>query len=119
MKIAVPTTGSDLDATMDARFGRASKFIIFDDETKEFEITDNMKNLNAAQGAGIQTAQNIADTGSQVVITGHCGPKAYKALKAAGIKIFSSKPEAVREVLGLYFEGSLKEISAPDVEGHW
>ena len=80
MKIAITTSGNDLNAPLDSRFGRAPKFLIYDLEAKTFEIIDNEQNLNAAQGAGIQSAQNIARLGAKALVTGHCGPKAFRVL---------------------------------------
>ena len=119
MKIALTTSGSDLAAPLDSRFGRAPKFLIYDLEANTFETLDNDQNLNAAQGAGIQSAQNIARTGVRALITGHCGPKAFRVLVAAGIKIFNSDAPTVAAALQQYQSNQLKEASAADVEGHW
>ena len=119
MKIAFTTSGSDLSAPLDGRFGRAPKFLIYDLETKTFEVIDNAQNLNAAQGAGIQSAQNIARRGVGALITGHRGPKAFRTLQAAGIKIFNTSAATVKEALELYLAGKLDESKSADVEGHW
>lgn len=109
MKIAITTSGNDLNAPLDSRFGRAPKFLIYDLESKTFEVADNKQNLNAAQGAGIQSSQNIARLGAGAVITGHCGPKAFRVLQAAGIKIHNSSAATVSEALELYIAGKLAE----------
>jgi predicted Fe-Mo cluster-binding NifX family protein len=88
MKIAFTTSGTDLNAPLDSRFGRAPKFLIYDVETSAFEVVDNQQNLNAAQGAGIQSAETVARLGAKAVVTGHCGPKAFRVLAAAGIRIY-------------------------------
>ena len=88
MKIAITSTGKDLSSSVDSRFGRARYFIIYDTETGEWKAYDNSTNMNAAQGAGIQSAQNVIDHGAEAVITGRCGPKAFKTLKAGDVKIF-------------------------------
>lgn len=119
MKIALTTSGNDLNAPLDSRFGRAPKFLIYDLETETFEIIDNEQNLNAAQGAGIQSAQNIARFGAKALVTGHCGPKAFRVLKAAGIKIYNTSAATVKEALELYIAGKLVEATSSDVEGHW
>ncbi|TET61977.1 hypothetical protein E3J48_05015 [Candidatus Aerophobetes bacterium] len=41
MKIAVSSTGQDLNALVDARFGRCQYFVIVDPETMEFEAAPN------------------------------------------------------------------------------
>lgn len=119
LKIALTTSGSDLNAPLDSRFGRAPKFIIYDLEADKFEIVDNAQNLNAAQGAGIQSAQNIARLGVGALITGHCGPKAFRVLTQAGIKIYNSSAETVAEALEQYRAGKLSEAASADVDGHW
>ncbi len=119
MKIALTTSGNDLNALMDSRFGRAPKFLIYDLEAKTFEVIDNEQNLNATQGAGIQSAQNIARMGVGAVITGHCGPKAFRTLQAAGIKIYNAFAATVTEALKQYRAGKLSEAKSADVEGHW
>lgn len=119
MKIALTTSGNDMKAPLDSRFGRAPKFLIYDLETNTFEVADNEQNSNAPQGAGIQSAQNIARLGVKALITGYCGPKAFKVLKAAGIKIYNSNAATVLDALDQYRNNKLSEASSSDVEGHW
>ena len=110
MKIALTTSGNDLNAPLDGRFGRASKFLIYDLEANTFEMVDNEQNLNAAQGAGIQSAQTIARLGVRALVTGHCGPKAFKVLKAAGIKIYNTSAATVTEALDQYRDNKLSKL---------
>ena len=119
MKIAFSTSGADLNAPLDPRFGRAAKFLVYDTETASFAVIDNQQNLNAAQGAGIQSAQNVAATGAQVLVSGHCGPKAFRVLAAAGIKVYTSDAPTVSVALEAVREGKLKESTGADVEVHW
>ena len=119
MKIAFSTSGADLNAPLDSRFGRAAKFLIYDTETALFAVVDNQQNLTAAQGAGIQSAQNVANSGAQALVTGHCGPKAFRVLKAAGIDVYTSDAPTVAAALALYLAGKLKKSLDADVEGHW
>ena len=119
MKIAFTTTGSDLAAAPDSRFGRAPKFLIYDLETDAYVVIDNVQNLNAAQGAGIQSAETIARQGVGALVTGHCGPKAFRVLAAAGVRVYHCDAPTVAEALDRWRKGKLTESSAPDVEGHW
>src|SRR5574344_1925901 len=75
MKIAIKSSGENLDNEIDLRFGRAKGFIIYETNDDSFEFIDNVHNLEAAQGAGIQAAQNVVNKNVEAVITGHCGPK--------------------------------------------
>ena len=119
MKIALTTSGKDLNAPLDSRFGRAPKFLVYDLEAKTFEVVDNDQNLNAAQGAGIQSAQNIARLGVKALITGHCGPKAFRVLQAAKIKIYNTTTSTVLEAINDYRNGKSTEAVSADAEGHW
>ncbi len=119
MKIAITSTGATLDATVDSRFGRAAMFVLYDLDNDSFEVVDNIQNLNAAQGAGIQAAQNVFNMGAGALITGHCGPKAYAALNAAGVKIYAGADGSVESMLAKYRAGELAESNEADVEGHW
>ena len=86
-KIAVTSEGPALDDRMDMRFGRAAGFIIIDPRSMTFEYLDNGAGQVRGQGAGIQAAETVARAGAGAVLTGFVGPKAFQALKAAGIKI--------------------------------
>lgn len=119
MKVAFSTSGSTLDAPLDSRFGRASHFLVYDTETERFELIDNGQNLNAAQGAGIQAAQTVSRTGAKHLVTGHCGPKAFKVLQAAGITIYTADAPTVADGLKLFLSGTLKPSNSADVDGHW
>ncbi len=119
MKIAVTAEGEKLTSPIDLRFGRAKYLIIVDTDTGDFQSHDNSINLNAAQGAGIQTGSNIANLGVEAVITGNVGPNAFKTLRAAGVKIFLTKKQTVAEAVELFKAGKLKDIDHANVEGHW
>jgi len=119
MKVAITAQGKDLSSELDLRFGRAKWLIVYDTETDSFEANDNTVNLNAVQGAGIQTGRNIANLDVEALITGNVGPNAFKTLNAAGIKIFLAETQTVQEVIDLFKAGKLREVDNANVEGHW
>ncbi len=119
MKIAVTTSGTDLNAPFEARFGRAACFLIYDLEQSAFEIIDNQANAQAARGAGIQAAQSVCQRGAQVLLTGHCGPKAWDVLQAAGVEVFNIEATTVANALEQYNNGSLTPAGGANVQGHW
>jgi len=119
VRVAVTSSGDGLGAPIDPRFGRAAKFILVDTETGSVQVEDNTQNLNAAQGAGIQAAQNVSRLGAQVLLTGHCGPKAFATLRAAGIQVITGVEGTVGEVVERFKRGELSPSDSPDVEGHW
>jgi len=117
MKVVLTTTGRELDAPLDPRFGRAAQFLVYDLENASFEVISN-QNLNAAHGAGIQSAENVVRLGAKALVTGHCGPKAFQVLQAAGVKIFNTDAATVAEALALYREGKLNQALTADARGH-
>lgn len=119
MKVAVSSKGASLTSEVDARFGRAKYFILADTETGDFEPIENSQNLNAAQGAGIQSAQTVVESGAEALISGHCGPKAFRVLKAGEVKIFTNASGTVADALEQLKAGSLEETAEADVDSHW
>ncbi|MBT7698310.1 MAG: NifB/NifX family molybdenum-iron cluster-binding protein, partial [Desulfobacterales bacterium] len=77
MKVAISSTGMDLDSPVDPRFGRCAFFIIVETEDMSFEAFSN-ENINLSGGAGIQSGTFVASKGIKAVLTGRCGPKAMK-----------------------------------------
>ncbi len=119
MKIALTSQGETLDAELDVRFGRATNFIVYDTSDQSLTVVPNQQNLNALQGAGIQAATTVASTGAEAVITGHCGPKAFKVLEAANIKVYTTSEHSVAAALRAFDEGKLVRLASADVNGHW
>jgi len=119
MNIVITSQGKSLESKIDPRFGRAKYFIVYDTENGEFVAIDNVQNLNAAQGAGIQAGQNVIGTGTEVLITGNCGPKAFKILSMGEVKVFKADSGTVGENIEKYKRGELENLSGANVEGHW
>lgn len=110
MKIAITSLEPNLNSQIDDRFGRSKYIIILDSETNAYEIIDNSENANALQGAGIQTAQKVAEKGVTQVITGHIGPKASKVLELAKIQAITEVTGTVQEAFEAFKSGKPKEI---------
>ena len=119
MKVIFTTSGNNLDALLDPSFGRAHNFLLLDLESGSSQVISNQQNLNAAQGAGIQAAQTIVKAGAAVLVTGHCGPKAFRVLAAAGVKVYNTDAPTVADALARYRAGQLTEATAANVESHW
>ena len=119
MKIAVTSTGIDLDSQVDPRFGRASYILIVDSESFDYEVLDNKENVNALKGAGIQAAKAISDKGAEVLLTGFCGPNAFKALKAANIGVSNDAGGSVKNAVKSYLNGKLPLSDKANAEGQW
>ena len=119
MKIVVTSVGGGADSEVDPRFGRASTFVFFDTDTEKFVDIDNTIGVNASQGAGVRAAEAISQLGADVLITGHCGPKAFRTLRAAGIEISTVASGSVAQAIEQFKRGELTSLSSADVGGHW
>ncbi len=119
MKVVVTSSGTTLDAPVDPRFGRAAQFVCVDTATGETVATGNAAGVAAAQGAGVQAAETVTRLGAECLLTGHCGPKAFRALDAAGIPVYIGASGTVAEALEQLEAGRLERATGPDVGGHW
>jgi predicted Fe-Mo cluster-binding NifX family protein len=119
MRIAVTSQGDQLTSSVDPRFGRANCFLVMDTETGKQHVVDNSDNVNASQGAGVQAAQSLVDMHVDAVMTGHCGPRAFQVLEAAGIKVYLGVEGTVQSAIDRLESGPLADANGPSVEGHW
>lgn len=118
MKIAITSSGPDFDAEVDPRFGRCQYFLIVELNDLSFEAIEN-SNIAAGGGAGIQSAQLMAEKGIKAIITGNCGPNAYQTLSAAGIEVIVGAAGIVRDVLEMYRRGELASAVDASVPSHF
>ncbi len=118
MKIAVTASGPDLDSQIESRFGRCQYFIIVDTDTMEYEAIQN-PNVAVGGGAGIQSAQMMAQKDVEVVLTGNCGPNAFRVFSQAGIKIVTGVSGLVRESVEKLKSGTISEATTPSVNDHF
>jgi predicted Fe-Mo cluster-binding NifX family protein len=118
MKIAVTSRGPDLDSQVEPRFGRCPYFLIIETETLEFEALEN-PNVALGGGAGIQSAQLLANSGVQTVLTGNCGPNAFQTLGAAQIQIIVGVSGTVRQAVEQLKQGAFSGAAAPNVASHF
>ena len=118
MKIAVSSSGNDLDSQVDPRFGRCAYFVIVETDDMGFEAFEN-GSIAMGGGAGIQAAQFVASKGAMAVITGNVGPNAVQTLSAAGVETFVGQSGTVREAIERYTKGGISSTSTPNVADHY
>ena len=117
MKICVSSTGKDMNASIDQRFGRCQYFLVVDLETMDVKTIQN-QSTSASGGAGVQAAQIVTNEEVNTVITGNIGPNAFQILQAAGIKVFTGAQGTIKEAIENYRKGTLKETGSANVESH-
>ncbi|MFP4620145.1 MAG: NifB/NifX family molybdenum-iron cluster-binding protein [Bacteroidales bacterium] len=107
MKILFTAKGEEWDSQLDPHFGRATGFLLYDTASNEKLWISNEENIQAAHGAGIQAAQNAADMGANVLITGRVGPKAKSTLDNTGIQIFTvNTPCTLKEAYNRFLDSN-------------
>lgn len=119
MKVVVTSTGTNVDSRVEPRFGRAPYFLLVDTESGDFTALENAGGVEAVQGAGVQAAEAVSRSGAECLLTGHCGPKAFRALTAAGIAVYTGASGTISEAVEQLHSGELKRADGPTVSGHW
>ncbi len=108
-----------MDDQVDPRFGRAAGFVVVDLATGQSNYLDNGGTQVLAQGAGIQAAEAVARAGVGVVLSGFVGPKAFRALEAAGIQVIQEVDGmTVARAVEAYRRGELAPAVAPNAPAH-
>jgi predicted Fe-Mo cluster-binding NifX family protein len=64
----------------------------------------------------MQTAQLVADTGAQVVLTGNIGPTAVAALSEAGVEVIMGVRGTVENAVTRYLQGQLQPTGQPKIQ---
>ena len=119
MQIAITSRGPGPQSIVDPRFGRAAYVVFHDTERGSYESVENVAGRGRGQGAGIQAAALVAERKADALLTGHCGPNAYRTLRAAGVQVYTGVGGEVDAAVQRLVNGSLAPSASPDVEGHW
>jgi len=99
VKIAITSTGPNLDDLIDERFARANYLIFADTESTDFKAVKN-EYAQGEHGVGPQTAQMVINENVETLITGNIGPNAARAIAAAKISIVMPRErKTVREAI--------------------
>ncbi|HQC61411.1 MAG TPA: NifB/NifX family molybdenum-iron cluster-binding protein [Candidatus Pacearchaeota archaeon] len=121
MKIAISSTGKNLQDEIDARFGRCSYFLIVEIDEKNKKIKDFKAIENTAKsqmgGAGITSSEIVAKQEVDAVITVNLGPRALSVFEQFNIKIYQGEGK-INEVVQMFLEGKLKQITNATGPGH-
>jgi len=102
MKIAIASQGNTLDSSIDPRFGRCSYYIIYETESKSFEIVPNPYKANE-DSAGKSAVQLMTSRGVQKIVAGEFGLKIKGLLDSLNIQliIMKNNNRKVQEIIEL------------------
>jgi len=111
MKIAISSTGKDINSNVDIVFGRCPFFIIAEIADKKIVKIEAIKNISAEKlgGAGISAAQAVVEKGVKAVITGNVGPRALDVLRQFKVEIYNGSG-SIKEALQKFIDGKLEKI---------
>lgn len=112
--LAVSSEGPGPESMVDPRFGRAAGFVLRAADGS-LSYIDNGASQVMGQGAGIASAERLAEAGVSVVLSGYVGPKAFQALQAAGIRICQDLDGmTVGQALERFLSGDVVFADAPN-----
>jgi len=100
MKVAITSTGNNLESKLDQRFGRCKYFVIYDTESRAMEFVPN-SNKDVEEGAGPASVQLVASKKVNKIISGEFGIKIKSMLDSLKIQmIILKEPEkTIREII--------------------
>jgi len=108
MKVAVASSGGDLNAPVDMRLGRCANIIVVDTDTMDFEVYSNPGAL-AGTGAGVAAAQVVANAGAEAVVAGNFGINSLRGFKSGGIAAYVGSG-TVRQAVQALVDGELQPV---------
>jgi predicted Fe-Mo cluster-binding NifX family protein len=117
VKIAISARGPTPFSDIDERFGRAYWFLVYCDEDDSWLPVDNRENRALANGAGSSTAEMMKELEVDLVLTGETGPKAFRVLNQAGIKVCHGVCGLVSDVLEAWKKHELQTAKAANDNG--
>ncbi|MFH1578406.1 MAG: NifB/NifX family molybdenum-iron cluster-binding protein [Candidatus Omnitrophota bacterium] len=110
MKICVPIEANEeLQARVNAHFGSAPYFIIYDTDKETFEVINNT-NRNHMHGM-CHPLKVLDNKDINAVACRGMGARAVQKLNEGGIKAYRVSAETVEEIINKYKEGNLEEIT--------
>lgn len=110
MRICIPTeTNAGLKAKVNAHFGSANYFTIYDTEKESVETLDNT-NMHHAHGT-CQPMKMLGARSIDVVVCSGMGARAIQGLNAVGIKALRAEASTVEEVIKKLNDKKLVEIT--------
>ncbi len=92
MKYAISVQQDNEQTLMDRRFGRCPFFYIYDSDQNAGQFVENPGAL-LDHGAGLKSAQFVADHGVAQVVTGEVGPKSKEILDKVRIPFILESEE--------------------------
>ena len=115
-RVAIASTGNDLNASVAPYFGSAPYFIIVDMSTKQYSVVPNTSPTTTIP-YGIAAVQLVSSTGATAVIAQNYGPVIYQALMASQLTLYTADDGKVLDALKQYESYLLAQVNSPTTQG--
>ena len=110
MRICIPiVTNEGLKAEVNAHFGSAPYFLIYDTEKEAFEVVNNSDSHH--MHGMCHPLKALDNKGVNVVVCGGMGARAVQKLNEGGIRTYRANAGTVEEIVKKYKEGELEELT--------
>ena len=86
MKVAITSTGSTFESTVDRHFGHCSCFVIYNTQNKAIEFIPN-PHKSVKEGAGMAAVKLLAEKGIRKIISGDFGIRIKPMLDSLKIQM--------------------------------
>lgn len=107
MKIAIPSTGQDLDGEINEHFGRAERFLLIELPERSFTLWENPFK-DGRGGVGSKVTSALIKEGAEVVFVDSLGPNAEEVFKEAGVQVFRDCKGGVASLLDRFERGEME-----------
>ena len=113
MKIAVPINAKrGLESEVAEHFGRANNFLIYDTESKTFDIYPNPEIAGETElPPDFLHRQKV-----EIVIAFSLGPRAFEKFKNYNIKMYKAIKATIADNLKKFEDGKLQELKKEDTD---
>jgi predicted Fe-Mo cluster-binding NifX family protein len=110
MSICITADSAYTDGKTSEFFGRCRYFIFVSPETGGVEVVQNA--AASMSNAGVRAAASVIRHQPSAIVTGSIGKNALRALKKAGVKVFTTEIATVAKALDLFLAGKLEKADS-------
>ncbi|MEW5921468.1 MAG: NifB/NifX family molybdenum-iron cluster-binding protein [Bacillota bacterium] len=110
MNLCIPAMGPEgLTAIVSEHFGGAPYFTIYNTESQQLKVLENM-NLHHSHGA-CQPLKAISGLDIDAVVCGGMGARALILLNQGGVRVYLGRAGTVQEITAAFQRGDLPELT--------
>lgn len=100
MKIAVPSSASNLDGPVEQRLGSARCMLVIESDDMSFTSIDLP--TRSGPGGGVEAVTAAVEAGAQAILTGFAAPHIVAVLKKRSVDVVTGCSGTVREAVAAY-----------------